>query len=106
MTNYNELKEKLISLLPGYKPNPNGYVIINKWNWRIYKKHQMEVFDTLEDVFEEMLSQEISKSYDMLGNTKDIAEGYGTFVDFNTVANTSSSYRPNKYSETYLKPKE
>ena len=42
--------------LNGIKPNPHHYPIIDKWNWRIYKKHQFEIFEYINGLIEKEVS--------------------------------------------------
>lgn len=39
-------------IMPGLKDNPHNYVIIQKWNSRIYHKHARELFNYIENFME------------------------------------------------------
>ena len=37
-----------------FKPNPNHFIIIDKWNNRAFKTHQHEIFDYISECIDEM----------------------------------------------------
>lgn len=38
-----------------FKPNPNHFIIVDKWNDRIYKTHKHEIFDYISEYIDEMI---------------------------------------------------
>lgn len=96
MINELEVREKLASLLPGYKPNPNHFMIITKWNNRIFQKHKFEIWDYLESVLDEELDWVPPEP----------KTGCGTLVDCRKICTNQNEYRVSNYGQLYFKPEE
>jgi hypothetical protein len=56
MTAKEEFKEKCDSL--HFKPNPNKFPIIDKYNYKIFQKNKFDIFDLLEKALEEYCIKE------------------------------------------------
>lgn len=50
-------KEEIRQYLMQYKfkPNPNHFIIIDKWNNRTFKRHKHEIFDYISECIDEMI---------------------------------------------------
>ena len=46
------------------KLNPNNFIIINKWNKRIYKKYQIKLFNAIEKEIELQLIKKFNNFFD------------------------------------------
>lgn len=51
-----EVKRKIMTLAK-FKPNPNHYIIIDKWNKREYNKVKFKIFDILEKEIDKAIAQ-------------------------------------------------
>ena len=51
-----EVKRKIMTLAK-FKPNPNHYIIIDKWNRREYNKVKFKIFDILEKEIDKAITQ-------------------------------------------------
>lgn len=51
-----EAKRKIMTLIK-FKPNPNHYIIIDKWNRREYNKVKIKIFDAIEEEINNMITQ-------------------------------------------------
>lgn len=51
-----EVKRKIMTLAK-FKPNPNHYIIIDKWNRKEYNKVKFKIFDILEKEINKAIAQ-------------------------------------------------
>jgi len=80
---------KLLSMMSGYKPNPN--------NHRIYQKYEfVEISAFLEDCLENEPREHL----------KVLKPDYGSFVEFPSTHSNADEYHVGNYGNTYFKPKE
>ena len=49
--------KKKIMTLAKFKPNPNHYIIIDKWNRREYNKVRFKIFDLIEEEINKQIAQ-------------------------------------------------
>ena len=63
--NWNIQSKKLESLFkeiyPQIKQNPNNFIIIKKWNKRLYNKYEFNLFKAIEEEMELQLEEKIKK---------------------------------------------
>lgn len=45
------------------KPNPNQWIIIKKWNYRIFKKHEKELYVLIDNYITELIQKEIEEFF-------------------------------------------
>lgn len=61
-----EIKSKL-------KPNPNNWIIIDKWNYKfIYNKYKFQLFQTITKEIEKEIPKYIDSTIKSLANVKEI----------------------------------
>lgn len=50
-------KEEIRQYLMQYKfkPNPNHFIIVDKWNNRAFRQHKYEIFDYISECIDEMI---------------------------------------------------
>ena len=57
------------------KENPNNFIIVNKWNKRIYKKYEFELFNYSEDLIEKEIQKRTENFFTDFVDVKDAATG-------------------------------
>ncbi len=60
--NNEEVKRQIITLAK-FKPNPNHYVIIDKWNRKEYNKVRFKIFDLIEEEIDKTITQYWFKNF-------------------------------------------
>ena len=98
MVNESEAREKLMSMLPGYKPNPNHYEIIRKWNSKIYKQHKFEIFDYVESLVDQEIQDQLSQ--------KKLTSNYTKLLDLKDIPFGDKVYTVGNYGTIFFKPEE
>ena len=71
-----KLKKELETMAKNLKPNPNNFIIINKWNYKyVFKPNRKKIYDLIEEyIFQssENVSEElISPFYKLKGEKND-----------------------------------
>ena len=77
-----------IKVLGKFKPNPNHYIIIDKWNRKEYNKFRFEIFN--------LIQEEVNKEVD-----KQIAQNIKNFAKFTSLP--SITEKPIDFWELYKK---
>lgn len=54
-------KDKIRHLSYKMKPNPHNWPIIDKWNYREYKKIKTDLFDVIEDTIDKIMLDELPR---------------------------------------------
>ena len=57
MFDRNKIREEFYNKFPDLrkiKENPNDYPIINKWNYNLFRRYQIDVFNYVESLMEEV----------------------------------------------------
>lgn len=71
MISYIETRDKIFAT-GNFKSNPYNYPIVDKWNKREYNKHKYEIFEIMENVFDEIMTEEYSKRISQMTNITDV----------------------------------
>lgn len=69
-----ELKKELETITKNLKPNPNNFIIINKWNYKyVFKPNRKKIYDLIEEyVFQSPTLEDITNSIENFVDIKDI----------------------------------
>ena len=59
--NDKEVKEKIMTLAK-FKPNPNHYIIIDKWNRKEYNKIKFKIFDLIQEEIDKEVDKQIAQN--------------------------------------------
>lgn len=62
---YNNLKKEL-------KPNPNNWIIIEKWNYRVFKKYENELYKVVEEWITKAIEERIKEAFNSFVDIKEL----------------------------------
>ena len=68
-----ELELLFKEIYPQIKPNPNNFIIIKKWNKRLFKKYKFKISDAIE------------KEIDLQLKNKCNSKFFNNFVNYNKI---------------------
>ena len=54
---YNSLKREL-------KPNPNNWIIVDKWNYRVFKKYEVKLYKLIENYLNKSIEKRIKDAFE------------------------------------------
>ena len=50
-----EIRQHFAQYKDKFKPNPNNFIIVDKWNRRAFKTYEYEIFDYISECIDEMI---------------------------------------------------